>query len=177
VAGTTLLASLALSAYALFGMLIPRYGIPPSASTGELRQATPLDAQIGDVARVLAYRVDSTSVHPGGVLAVTVYWQVMARTAQPYTVFIHIYSPETGSIAQRDTYPGLGNYATTLWDPGRTFVDTYRLYLPPDAPGTQQAMILLGLYDGNSGQRLPVTGQDAGPAEDSWVQFGSIGVQ
>jgi 4-amino-4-deoxy-L-arabinose transferase-like glycosyltransferase len=177
VAAITLLASLALSAYALYGMIIPRYGIPPSPSPGELRQAAPLDAQIGSVARVLAYRVDSTVVHPGGVLAVTVYWQALARTASPYTVFIHLYSPETGSIAQRDTYPGLGNYATTVWDPGRTFVDTYRLYLPDDATSTEQAFILLGLYDASSGERLSVTGKAAGPAEDAWAQFGVIAVQ
>ena len=176
VAATTVLASLALSAYALFGLLIPRYGPPRQPWPLELNTATRLDAQVGEVARVLAYRVDSTNVHPGGELAVTVYWQVLARTAQPYTVFIHIYSPATGSIAQRDTYPGLGNYATTGWDPGREFVDTYRLYLPPDAPTADQAMILLGLYDEPSGARLPVTGANAGPAEDAWVQFGSINV-
>jgi len=172
-----MLLSLAASAYGLFGLIIPRYNIPPSPSAGEISRAAPLDAQVGDVARVLAYRIDSASVKPGGVLAVTVYWQVLARTAQPYTVFIHIFSPDTGSIAQRDTYPGLGNYATTVWDPGRTFVDTYRLYLPPGAPAAANAMILLGLYDGTSGQRLPVTGKDAGPAADAWVQFGQVAVQ
>ena len=168
VAVGTLLASLGLSGYALFGMIIPRYGLPPSPSAGELRQATPLDAQIGGVARVLAYRVDAASVHPGGVLAVTVYWQALARTATPYTLFIHLYSADSGSVTQRDTYPGLGNYATDGWDPNRMFVDTYRLYLPADAPTGQHDSILLGLYDAGSGERLPVTGKDAGGrAKDS----------
>ena len=173
VAGATLLASLALSSYALLGLLIPRYGLPPTLTVAELRQATPLDAHLGDVARVLAYRVEATTVHPGGVLAVTVYWQALARTAQPYTVFAHLYSPTDGSITQRDTYPGLGNYPTTGWDLGRSFADTYRLYLPADAPAGP-AMIVLGLYDEASGQRLPVTGADAGPAAEAWVQFGTI---
>jgi len=177
VASATLLASLALSGYALFGMIMPRYGIPPSPSAAALRQAAPLDAQIGNVARVLAYHVDAATVHPGGVLAVTVYWQVLARTAAPYTIFIHLYSADTGSITQRDTYPGLGNYATDGWDPNRMFVDTYNLYLADDAPVVGHAMILLGLYDAGSGERLPVTGKDAGPAEDAWVQFGDVAVQ
>ena len=176
VAGVTLLASLALSGYALFGMIIPRYGIPRSPSASEVRQATPVDAQIGDVARVLAYRVDASGAHPGGMVAVTVYWQVLARTPQPYTLFIHLYSAGTGSLAQRDTYPGLGNYATTGLDPGRTFVDTYKLYLPSDAPIVDHAKILIGLYDAGSGERLSVTGKDAGPPEDAWVQFGDISV-
>jgi 4-amino-4-deoxy-L-arabinose transferase-like glycosyltransferase len=176
-AGLFVLASLALSAFGLWGLVLPRYGIPRSPSSREIAETTPLDARVGDVARVLAYHLAADSAHPGGMLAVTVYWQVLARTAQPYTVFIHIYSAETGSIAQRDTYPGLGNYATIAWDPGRTFVDTYRLYLPPDAPSARHATILLGLYDEASGERLPVTGKNAGPSEDSWVQFGSIIVE
>jgi len=120
--------------------------------------------------------VDTSAAHPGGVVAVTVYWQLLARTPQPYTLFIHLYSADAGSLAQRDTYPGLGNYATTGWDPGRTFVDTYKLYLPDDAPVIDHGMILLGLYDANSGERLSVTGKDAGPAEDAWVQFGDVAV-
>jgi len=176
-AGLTLLGSLALSGYALFGMIIPRYGLPPSPSAAELRQATPLDAQIGGVARVLAYRVQAATVHPGGVLAVSVYWQPLARTATSYTVFLHLYSVDAGSITQRDTYPGLGNDATDGWDPNRVFVDTYRLYLPDDAPAGQHDLLLLGLYDAGSGERLPVTGKDAGPPEDAWVQFGDIAVQ
>jgi hypothetical protein len=71
----------------------------------------------------------------------------------------------------------LGNYATTVWDPGREFVDTYRIYLPSDAPPVDQAKILLGLYDEQGGARLPVTGADAGPPVDAWAQFGSITVK
>jgi hypothetical protein len=108
---------------------------------------------------------------------VKVYWQPLARTPAPYTVFIHLYSPEAGSITQRDTYPGLGNNATDGWDPRRPFVDTYRLYLPDDAPTGDHDLLLLGLYDAGSGERLPVTGRDAGPAADAWVQFGDISVR
>lgn len=56
------------------------------------------------------------------------------------------------------------------------FVDTYRLYLPSGLPATQ-AVILLGLYDEATGERLPVTGADAGPAENRWVEFGRVKVE
>ncbi len=166
----------AVGAYGLFGLVLPAYGLPRGPWPLELRGAEPLDAQVGEAARVLAFRLERDTVSGGETLAVTVYWQALARTPSPYTVFVHLYSPEAGSLAQRDTYPGLGNYATTLWDPGRVFVDTYRLDLPNDVPATQ-AVILLGLYDEATGQRLPVTGADAGPAENRWVEFGSVAVK
>ena len=136
----------------------------------------PIDARLADVARVVGYHLESQRVAPGGERNVTIYWEPLARTVQPYTVFVHLYEPSVGSIAQRDTYPGLGNYATVVWDPGRVFADTYRIYLPAEAPGVENATILLGLYDEATGERLPVKGSDAGPADMAWTQFGSVAV-
>jgi hypothetical protein len=176
VAGVTLALTLGLALYGLFGLLIPTYAMPRSPSQVELRQMAPLDAEISDVAQVLGYQLSARVVKPGGYLDVTVYWQPQARTERPYTVFIHLFDPDLGSLAQRDTYPGSGNYATTVWDPGRTFVDRYRLRLPPDAATTDEARILLGLYDETTMQRLPVAGADA-VADQSWIEFGDIRVQ
>jgi hypothetical protein len=39
------------------------------------------------------------------------------------------------------------------------------------------AKIVLGLYDEQSGQRLPVTGANAGTPDEAWVEFGNIRVQ
>ena len=136
---------------------------------------TPLDAQLGDAARVLGYRVKQATVAPGGVLEVTIYWQPLTVTAVPYSVFLHVFDPALGSLAQRDSYPGLGNYATTLWEPGRVFADTYRLDLPPETPATTGAYFLLGLYDETTGERLIPTGAAADSAEQ-WLAFGAVTV-
>ncbi len=168
---------LGVTLYGMFGLLWPTYAMPRSPSPAELRQMTPLDADIGSTARVLGYRLSQEIVKPGEPLDVTIYWRPETRTDVPYTVFVHLYDPGAGSLAQRDTYPGLGTYATTVWDPGRPFVDTYRLRLPTDAPLGSHGMILLGLYDETTMQRLPVTGANAGPAEESWVEFGDIQIQ
>ncbi len=167
--------NLAASLFALFGMLIPTYQMPPSPSASALRTMTSLSADIGDTAQVLGYKLNHTTVRPGDTLEVTLYVQPLSRTAVPYTVVLHLVE-DTGSITQRDSYPGLGNYATTVWDVGRTFGDVYELKLPADAaPGTAQ--LVYGLYNGDTGQRLPVTGPNAGPADDSWVQLGTVQVQ
>ena len=158
--------------YALFGMVIPTYTMPRSPSAAELRAMTPVDARIEDTARVLGYRLSHPTARPGDTVTLAVYWEPLARTDVPYTVFLHVLEPGVGSVAQRDTYPGLGNYATTVWDVGRPFVDTYTLALPPEAAG--EAQLLFGLYNGETGLRLPVTGRDAGSADESWVRLGSL---
>jgi 4-amino-4-deoxy-L-arabinose transferase-like glycosyltransferase len=165
--------NLAAALLALFGMLIPTYRMPPSPSAGELRAMTPLSANIGDTAQMRGYKLNRATLRPGDTLEVTLYVQPLSRTDVPYTVFLQLIEPNAGLVAQRDSYPGLGNYATTVWDVDRTFADVYNLKLPADtAPATAQ--LVYGLYDGNSGQRLPVTGANAGPPAMAWVQFATI---
>jgi hypothetical protein len=166
--------SLGLSAYGLFGLVIPAYAPPRAPTSEELRTMTPLDASIGGVARVLGYRLTSAQVQPGETLEVSVYWQPEARTGTPYTIFVQLLQPGVGLVAQQDTYPGRGNWATTAWDTGRPFVEAYRLQVPETAEAFDHARLVLGLYDVNTLQRLPVTGASAGSAEEAWVQFGDV---
>jgi hypothetical protein len=171
-----LLLNLSVALYALFFQVLPRYAPPRTAMPFELSRAIPLDARLSEVAEVVGYRLDQQGVTAGGVLAVTVYWRPLAPTPLPYTVFIHIFSPAHGSLAQRDTYPGLGTYPTTGWQPGRVFADTYRLRLSEAAITPDDAYLVLGLYDERTGARLPVSGRDAVAAE-SWIAFGQVSIQ
>jgi hypothetical protein len=164
---------LAASVYAILGLLRPSFGPPRRPWPFELDRATPLEADLGGAARLLGYRLEAPRVRPGETLRVTLYWLPEATTATPYTVFVHLYAPQAGIIAQRDLYPGGGTYPTDVWLPGRPFVDTYYLHLPPDAP-IADARILVGLYDESSGQRLAATGADADPDGNDWIQLGTV---
>ncbi len=117
--------------------------------------------------------MDGSHLRSDGVYDVTLYWQPLTRTAIPYSVFVHLFQPGVGSLAQRDSYPGQGNWSTTVWDPGQPFVETFHLHVAPDALPVAGGQILVGLYDRNSMARLPVTGQDAVP-DQGWIAFGSI---
>jgi hypothetical protein len=174
-AGIVLLLSLAASLYAIFGLLRAAYGPPRQPWPWELARATPLDADLGGAARVQGARLSTEAVRPGDTLRVTVYWQPLDWTPSPFTVFVHLYSPEFGVIAQEDVYPGAGTYATTIWVLGQPFVDTHSLHLPADAP-PGEAQVVLGLYDEATGFRLPVTGHDAGPVGADWVELGRVEV-
>lgn len=169
--------TLAASVYALFGLLLPAYGPPRRPLPFELDRATPLEADLGGVVRLLGYHLEKDSAHPGGTYRVTVYWLPQATTPIPYTVFVHLYVPGAGTVAQRDLYPGGGTYPTTVWVPGRPFVETFYLHLPPDAPTATGAQVLIGLYDEATGQRLPATGTNAGPPGTDWIEFGEIEIR
>lgn len=173
-AGALGAASLALSAYGLFGLVIPAYAPPRPPTPAELQAMSPLDAEIAGTVRVLAYQLDAVTVQPGQALEVHVIWEPLSRTDVPYTVFVHLLDPTLGSLAQVDLYPGAGNWATTVWEVGRPFVDVYRLAVPADAPALEGARLVLGLYNAETMQRLPVTGRDAGAPDEAWVQFGAV---
>jgi hypothetical protein len=174
--GLLLFATLLVPLYALTFQVFPRYAPPRPILPFELSRAAPLNARLGEVAQVVGYRLDPPAVRPGGELAVTVFWRPLVPTPIPYTVFIHLFSPTHGSLAQRDTYPGLGTYPTTGWQPGRLFADTYRLRVSASAPAPDQAYLVLGLYDERTGSRLTASGADAVP-EESWIAFGEVLVE
>lgn len=164
-------------ASAYYGLSVTGYPPPAVPGAADLDGMMPLDADIGGVARVVGYAVNRDPAHPGESLDVTVHWLPQAVTQQPYTVFVHLYEPALGSIAQQDAYPLSGKYATTVWAPGRAFLDTYSLSVSDDAPITGDARLVMGLYDLQTMQRLPVTGRDAGPEADDWVELGTIQIQ
>jgi hypothetical protein len=177
VAAGLLLLTAAASVYAMIALLWPSYGPPRQPLPFELDRATPLEANLGGAARILGYHLDETTVDPGDTLKVTVYWLPEAVTPTPQTVFIQVFVPDVGVVAQRDLYPGGGTYPTNVWVPGRPFVDTYYLHLPPDAQPATGAPILFGLYDEATGQRLTATGSDADPGGNNFVKLGSVNIQ
>lgn len=101
---------------------------------------------------------------PGGALTFRFYWQALGRPASNYSLFIHLTAlADRAPLAQADGPPGPTERPTLTWDaPGETLIGApLALYLPPDLPpGVYR--LLLGLYDYNSGARLPLAaGGDA----------------
>ncbi|MBK8987633.1 MAG: hypothetical protein IPM39_16405 [Chloroflexi bacterium] len=107
----------------------------------------PLTATFGPDIQLLGYDLAA-----GEPLDLTLYWQTQARTAVPYTVFIHVVD-ETGAIvAQRDVMPDNGRLPTTCWQPAEFISDGHSLTLDGLPAGTYS--LRLGLYDQATGERL-----------------------
>jgi hypothetical protein len=135
----------------------------------------PLDvrARLGDRVRLLGARLSSDTAHPGGTLALELNW---AADGAPGDLrgFVQLLGPDGSLVAQQDGIPGGGYMPTTAWQPGQPVADRRGLELPVDlAPGDY--MLIAGLYDAATGQRLPVTRPDGAMAGD-FVRLGALRV-
>ncbi len=171
-AGLTGSGLVALSIWCLVGYIVPAYAPPPRLDEAQV-VAIPhrLDVEFGGVARLLGYDLAQEAVRPGDVLEVTLYWQAIAPTGQDYAVFVHLLDEHDLTVAQKDTYPGLGRYPTSRWRAGEAFADTYRLLVPETAYAPGAGPLEVGLYLPETGQRLPT----ANGADN--VRFASVSVQ
>ncbi len=115
----------------------------------------PLWADIAHRAALLGYDLDWTSVEPGGVLHLTLYWQTLARMETSYTVFTHLLDAEGRVRGQKDSIPCGGACPTTSWLEGEVIVDRYEIVANPDGPPGEY-QIEVGMYDAKTGERLPV---------------------
>jgi hypothetical protein len=172
IVGGVTLGMAALALVALGGYLAPAVHYPAPALSSRPDQFA--DVQFGEVARVLSTRVEPTERRPGEALYVTVVWEPLRQTEEPYSVFVHVIDATGVLIAQRDTWPGLGRAPTTDWRSGRTFADTYRIDLPETTYAPNEATVRVGLNEPATG-RLPALGPNKEPLGDG-IAVGSIAI-
>ncbi|MEP7356986.1 MAG: hypothetical protein ABI847_07075, partial [Anaerolineales bacterium] len=141
-----------LGAFVWAAYLVPVYS-PPPALAGLPAAATRLDAVLGGVAILRGYEIRPQTVRPGERVDVTLYWETVAPTDLPYSVYIHLIDQEQTLVAQHDTYPGLGRYPTTAWRPGHLFADTYKVELPATAYAPGVLQVSAGLWQTETGDR------------------------
>lgn len=123
----------------------------------------PVDLQYGDVAQVLCAQIKPERVRPGETISVTTCWAALAPFDRDYTVFVHVLGPDMARVGERHTYPGLGRYPTTLWSPGQGFCETYQLEIASWADVPLRYEVEIGLFDAETGTRLPVSDTQGHP--------------
>ncbi|NLF00843.1 MAG: hypothetical protein GX601_07680, partial [Anaerolineales bacterium] len=78
-------------------------------------------------------------------LRLTLWWQALEEPQEDYTVFVHLFDPDSEEIAsQSDAMPRTGAYPTSWWSAGEVVSETIRLPLT-DVPAGAYRMAL-GLY-------------------------------
>jgi hypothetical protein len=118
--------------------------------------------RIGEVAELSHVEPRTRSVAAGGVLEVDLCWRPLRLAERDYSFLVHLVGPENAIVARRYSYPGLGSYPTSVWDPDRPFCDRVRLDIPADLSRTLRYWIEVGMMDWQTRERLPI--QDAGGA-------------
>lgn len=122
-----------------------------------------LDVRIDEVGVLRGYDVTPEPVLTAGApCTVTLVWEAGAQAAaQNLKVFVHLVAADGTLIAQHDAEPALWRRPTTGWVPGEIIEDVHPLVwlrTPPEGP----VLLRVGLYNGNSGIRIPwETGTDA----------------
>ncbi|MBI4771842.1 MAG: hypothetical protein HY784_15870, partial [Chloroflexi bacterium] len=146
------------------------YAVPGDAAGYPVRE---VDAAFGGNLHLdrIALPPDLT-LHPGQVLALTLYWSLERPDLQPYKVFLHLTAdPAQPPPVQQDSEPQGGLSPTGGWVPGQSYADNHGLLLPAGLPPGEYRL-LVGLYNPATGERLPLTAGGEGDAlllQTFWV--------
>ncbi len=169
---------------------------PPLALAGETGQTTPLtlttltrlpdirlspppspthpmSATFGGAIGFLGYDAP-LRVPTGGTLPLVLYWQAKAPVPLDAKVFVHLLSAEGVPLAQADAIPVQWRYPTGRWQVGEFICDAHRLDLAEVPRGDYR--LTIGFYDPATGERLPVIGEAADPAQ-RYLLLGLVAVR
>jgi len=129
--------------------------VPADAVLAELPEgveARQPPVRLGEVATLLASRVELRGRGSRARAEVVLYLRAEARTERPWQVFLHA-DGEGGRRESSDHHPVGGRLRTTEWEPGRVVVDRTVLDLGRFARGPVR--ISAGMFQG--GRRAPVS--------------------
>jgi hypothetical protein len=141
----------------------------PPVTLHQLGSIVKVDTKFGTALQLLGYRTKNISAfHPGDFVKLDLYWQSLAAAHDDYTLFAHLVDSSGALVAQKDSAPRDGTYATSIWDAGEIVIDPYTLTIPPDArPGIYR--IEIGAYSWPSLKRLDAADAQAKPIGDHIV--------
>jgi hypothetical protein len=132
------------------------------------------EANFGRQIKLLGYTLEAEEIKPGDSVQLALYWQGLADMETSYTVFTHLIDQDGRIMGQKDNRPVSGLYPTTEWTPGEKIVDRYEIATAPEIPPGEYS-IEIGLYELDSGERLPVL-DVMGLPQDSRAILGKVRV-
>ena len=84
-------------------------------------------------------------------------WRAGGTIPDSFKMFTHLVDEAGRLVTQHDGLPTEGKRPTPSWAPGEIITDVHPILIPPDTkPGA--FWLRVGLYDPESGSRLPLTG-------------------
>jgi mannosyltransferase len=142
----------------------------------------PLELGFGDSIRLWGYDwrtgegEDSqiSPLHPGSALRLTLFWQATDEVDTSYAVFIHLTDAQHRIWAQRDSIPQGGDFPTDAWMAGDVITDRYSILVPAETPPGDY-LLIVGMYDPETGQRLPIK-DSRGVGEGDHAAIGRVRV-
>ncbi len=133
----------------------------------------PQQANLGHRVEFLGYDLNNEQnnergaepIKAGHVLRLTLYWRALAEMDISYKVFTHLLDGQNRMWGQKDGVPGRGTMPTTGWIKGEVLADEYQIAVEAQTPAGQY-QLEVGMYDGASGERLPVLDEEGNVKDD-----------
>ena len=116
-----------------------------------------------------------STIQPGATLDMTLEWRAESTPAADYSVFVQLLDAGDANVAQWDgaPYDAVSKLPASAWPAGWRGEHMLELPVPEQLPGGEYRVIA-GMYDWQSGTRLPATGAAAGHGDV--VHLGTVRV-
>ena len=112
-----------------------------------------------------SYDIDYHAKRAGDALSLMLYWQINAPALPENKVLVELVDRDGHVIAQEETQPTIAATPTYDRDPQQTLRDAHYLTIPADTPPGNYR-VLVGMYELESGTRLPIQARDGTPLGD-----------
>jgi 4-amino-4-deoxy-L-arabinose transferase-like glycosyltransferase len=129
----------------------------------------------GDFVRFRGHGIGGATFWPGRRLYLQLYWEALTKTSVDYTIYVHLRDAAGNLYKTWDgpvTHSHDGRYySTMLWEPGEFIRDERLLRITdeePLPPTDRDYSLVVGFYDPQTNERLPVTIGGA-PAGDGFT--------
>lgn len=144
----------------LFLVIAPAYAKPLPLAAG-IAIDQPLGVVFGGQVELLGHQ-RLKPLAPGRPYTATLCWQATGVERRDYSVLLEIQGPAGETYGRLETYPGHGNFPTSLWPALKPFCDEYLIRINDYA--NSPATLQVSLLDGYRGE--PVRAHTAG---DAWA--------
>jgi hypothetical protein len=147
------------------------YARPPVLSSDQLG-AIPnkTDISYGGQLKLCGFNLDGEVFRPGEYIYLTLFWQGLTQMDKEYSVSLVLLTPSGDLIGQEDSYPGLGSYPTSQWNPGDVVADRCWVRVKPRARAPTVGWVGVSVYHLPTMERLPAA-RDGLPAEQVFLQL------
>jgi hypothetical protein len=141
---------------------------------GKMETAVTVNATFGQQIQLLGYELTGLP-QPGTTVTTTLYWQALRPPDDNYTVFTHLLDDKGQRVAGHDAQPRHGHYPTQAFQPDHIIPDPHPFTLPPDLPPGRYHLTV-GLYNLETGRRLPASAGDGRPQPDNAITLKTFAV-
>ena len=124
-----------------------------------------LPLAFADRLELIGYDVQKSIVQPGKNIRLTTYWRAKDRGLEPLSFFVHVLNAQGNIAAQWDGY----TYSPYYVQLGDIIVQVHFIPIPANfAEGTYR--LQLGLYQSETGERIPIIIDGQPVADRVWLQ-------